>query len=210
MRDARPSRRRPCHRAGGKRVRGCAGGLRLGIVRAVGESAEGAAETALRRVADTLRCFAEAREAASEGGRTPWKRGCGGAGAGACAQGKSPGSGLSGEGVTGMFHVELPCSGVSAREDARCSTQPTATPSPSRRYDRAREVRGWLAVRNHAYGRELWAEDARVACGQESCVREGAMGGGCAGRSLPCRSRAPEVGIGARRMFGAHAIIRGL
>lgn len=64
------------------------------------------------RVTDTPRCIAEAREAASEGGRTPWKRGCGGAGAGACAQGKSPGAGLSGTvGVTGMFHVELPCPG---------------------------------------------------------------------------------------------------
>lgn len=48
-----------------------------------------------------------------------------GAGTGACAQRDSPGSGLSGTvGVTGMFHVELPCSGVSAREDARAMLDP--------------------------------------------------------------------------------------
>ena len=164
---------------------GYAGGLRPGIVRAVGESAEGTAETALRCVTDTPRCFTEARKAASEGGRTPWKRGVGAPGPTPAHRGRAPGRGCrgpSGEGVTGMFHVELPCSGVSAREDARCSTQPTATPSPSRRYDRAREVRGWLAAKNHAYGGEsygrrirgwlaaknraywgeLWAEDVRV------------------------------------------------
>lgn len=51
---------------GGMTVRGrCAGGLWPGIVRAVGESAEGAAESALRCVTDTPRCFAEAREASS-------------------------------------------------------------------------------------------------------------------------------------------------
>ena len=34
-----------------------------------------------------------------------------------------------------------------------------------------REVRGWLAVRNHAYGRELWAEDVRVGLCPAEAVR---------------------------------------